>query len=308
MKIENINEIPAKISKGYITEEEACRDVATFFLENKNIFKLFRRNESREEYCDRISEITEYLLFKGKKILENYDSSRGSFFNYLYTTVWNKDRILRHTANFKRITRSITKNLLESTAREVESPFTDSTFIQMQEKTEKKVFTHKNETRPVKEVLKDRRIHFQKKLRLLLLLKSCFYITDSDIIETAQATNTSISELFNYTELLNSEIDLKRDRIQRLISRRNSAFILMNNYKSQLDICDAFYEYKTMDLKKKISTQERLWNISQRKGPKICPSNKKLAELLDMNERTIGYYLEKGMKLYGENSKYIEEN
>ncbi len=78
MNREDIELIPESVKTGMKTWEQVTKELVVFIVKNKPMFGLQKFDE------DFISDFIITFVYKGPASMAEYDTSRGSFFAYLF--------------------------------------------------------------------------------------------------------------------------------------------------------------------------------------------------------------------------------
>ncbi|MGP1459690.1 MAG: hypothetical protein ACTTKL_10340 [Treponema sp.] len=140
----------------------------------------------------------------------------------------------------------------------------------------------------------------EKKIALVVSLKSCYYVDDEHIEAVSDFCEIPKEDLTDTVETLKLSLRPKIERLETLKNRRDRSYYLHRRYRLRLDYCktDAqniaklreLYEFHTKKWQEKNA-------LLQEKGYAVCPSNKVLAGVLGICERQIGYFLNKAERL-----------
>lgn len=142
----------------------------------------------------------------------------------------------------------------------------------------------------------------EKKIALVVSLKSCYYIDDEHIEAVSDFCEIPKEELTDTVEILKFSLRPKIERLEALKNRRDRSYLLHRRYRLRLDYCKT-EERDTAKLRELYEFHTKKWQeknaLLQGKGYPVCPSNKVLSEVLGICERQIGYFLNRAGRLKG---------
>ena len=305
MQIQNINDLPDLLAKNLISQKEAVNHIASFVIQNYPVFSLEKYDE------DFRSEIIVRTLEKGHLILSQYDKSQGSFFNFLFCTV-------------KSFIRSELKNISRKNINE--KIFQEASILSFNEKLKgNEKITHKiseiqkipynsksanpENLRKTFSVLKN----FEDRANFVLALKSAFYLDDEIISQFCKTYNLKKTEFTDIIQTCRISRITKIERNETNIARRNAAYFFHKRYEKQIENFDS--EESTRygsTVTERNKSQQKRWKTHnyKLKSPSgyIRTSNKVIAEILNIAERQVAYYMVKTLKNPPQiNEKHLEE-
>ena len=142
----------------------------------------------------------------------------------------------------------------------------------------------------------------EKKIALVVSLKSCYYINDEHIEAVSDFCEIPKEELTDTVETLKLSLRPKIERLEALKNRRDRSYLLHRRYRLRLNYCKT-EERDTAKLRELYEFHTKKWQekntLLQEKGYSVCPSNKVLSEVLGVCERQIGYFLNRAERLKG---------
>lgn len=314
-----IEEIPELYKSGQISSDEASHRITTYFLKNKKIFPLASKCKDVDELKDKTSEIIVYLLTNGRAILDHYDSRKASFFNYLYKIVDNQNKSWIRKRQNEMLDKSIVRRIItmDNEARQEKDPqeeyidnidrgqkFFEKTVVQSY------VLADPNSparTFPILNTfLKSRSISPEHKARILVSFKNCYSLEDSDLYKMAIDYNLNFVELTCIVDKLRSLLVDKMSTAQEHMSRQYKFYTAQKNFEQQSSMCDTASAYKANELHQMAQRYKKRWNAHVSQHIRIYPSNRQIAELIGMKERTLDYYINCSWRTNEEN--YPEES
>ncbi|MCR5496204.1 MAG: hypothetical protein K6F15_11280 [Treponema sp.] len=134
-----------------------------------------------------------------------------------------------------------------------------------------------------------------EKTALILALKSSYYLTDEHIEGISNLCKIPKSKLIEVVEELKDSIAYKEKKIQMAQRARDRSYQLHRKAARQLEDFPKSDKKNILEEKYKFYTKKWLEkNKKLKEAPYFaCPTNKKIAEVLGLCERQVGYYLQK---------------
>ena len=133
-----------------------------------------------------------------------------------------------------------------------------------------------------------------KKLTLVIALKSCYYLTEDNISSIAKFCKLDRETLQETIDYLKSGLGQKQEKFEQIARRRDFSFYQHRKYFEKIqNLKDDNQKDEEIDKLYKFHT-ERWINKNtflQKESYKVCPSNKVIADLLGICERQVGYYI-----------------
>lgn len=299
-----IEEIPKLYKSGQITCDEASHRITTYFLKNRKIFLLASKCKDTDELKDKTSEIILYLLTNSRKILDHYDSQKASFFNYLYKIVDNQNKSWTRKRQNEILDNSILRRIIkiDNEARQDSDPQEEyiDNMKRGQEFFEKTVSqsyvladpSSPSRTFPVlTSFIKSRRVSPEHKARVLVNIKNSYSLEDKDVYNLAADYNLNFLELTWIIDKLRSLLVDKMNAAQEHIIRQYKFYTTQKNYEQQSSMCDSSSQYKAQELHQLAQRYKKRWDTHASQRIRIYPSNRQIAEILGMKERTLDYYM-----------------
>lgn len=299
MNTNEINETGKLYKAGKISERTAINKAVEFVALN---YKLFGMEKFDEDFK---SDVVLKFLEKCPDLLHMYNPEQGDFFGLLYffvkTIVHTELKTAsRKTFNEKIFLETSVENYSEDLAKNFKishndleaKEFPENYVIDQSTSNLRKVFSNLKQS-------KDR-------ANIILALKSAFYLDDQIIDEICRIYNLNKIEFTDILQICKNQQLSKIERNQKNISRRNCAYFFHKKYSSQIngynksdseEINSTRYQ---MHLQSRNETQTDRWQ-KQNKNLRsskvfIRTSNKLIADILNICERQVSYYVEKTLK------------
>ena len=299
-----IEEIPKLYKSGKITSDEASHRITTYFLNNKKIFSISSKCKDSDELKDKTSEIILYLLTNGRKILDHYDSQKASFFNYLYKIVDNQNKCWTRKKQNEMLDKSIVCGIIKIDNEARQEPDPQDECIENMSREQKfmqkavtKSYVLASPSSPSRKFpvlstfIKSRNINPEYKARILVSFKNSYSLDDRDIYNLAQDYNLSFLELTTIVDKIRSLLVDKMYTAQEHLDRQYKFYTTQKNYEQQSSMCDTSSAYKANELNQLAQRYKKRWNAHVSQRVRIYPSNRQIAEIIGMKERTLDYYL-----------------
>lgn len=317
MKNFDLNLIPLMIDSKEITKTQAVEKLAVFVQNNYKIFNISEEDE------DLKSEIVLSILEKGLSLLNRYNSSYGSFFNYFFcfvkssTSTIRRKKVNHNLYDYHSITESILNYSLE------EEFYTNS--IELSKKIKKAPYNYKKIDPEVFQIAcKDHKYSIKKylkkhsndnsnlsnnlnkisplkikKILLVLALKSSYYIDDEQIMIISEICEIDYEILSNTIQQIKDELIERENHKKLLEQRRNKAYFHHQKYKTLINYLKDNNEkndkFKILNMQNKYIRHTNCWidlNNKLKKGTiNIRPTNKTVAQILGICERQVSYYI-----------------
>lgn len=314
----DINEIYSLVSEGSLSEKEALDILVVYISKNPLVFGLYGYDE------DFRSELVLQILEKGNVIFKNYNESTGSFFTYLYCYIKSTVLFL-----IKRCDVSNYHDYFDffegiETYSENQISYLQNEIAWLEQNLNTQEFSYPNQQN--KDVffqeesnfltkMKETSPFLAKKVVLILILKSCYYITDSQINKLCDIFELDKNDIFQKIQKLNNTLSEKIERKHCYEERRNNAYFRKNKYAREIEILkeksDDVSLIKKEYLEKKFDKTTKCWSILNDKlqsGYKnIRPTNKNIANLTGICERQVSYYIKNAKELKKEAEEEILE-
>jgi len=305
MKSIPINHLPILLESKAITEKEAVDSLAEFICLNYPVFGLQNYSE------DFRSEILVKLLEKGAIIFRTYNKSKGDFFNYFYCYI--NTMIKSELKSLSR--RNMNEKVFQNHCADAypENQYSYSRISPTDYDAPKIPYSFKPITpenlKAAFHSLPDR----NAKMNVVLALKAAYYLNDEIISDLCHSYNLDRNDFIENVQICKNTLLDKNERNQEAIERRNKSYFYHKRYEYQLDKMfknDDFFEVPHVQklLEKKDSNQKKRWkNQNLKLNDKrmgLRTSNKIIANLLNLCERQVGYYLLKSIENYDEESPH----
>ena len=323
MTREDIELIPEMVKSGKKSWEQVAKELVLFIIANKPMFGLQKFDE------DFISDFIITFLDKGPESMNEYDTSRGTFFAYLFCITRNfqtslvKRAAINNQIEYLKLGESICnyENKIEAynniKYEDFERPKVPYSYkpisykdFQIACKTDsyhiKKVMSS-NQTcfaDHIKEKLKDYSPKMIQNIMLVLMLKSSYYITDDQVEKISALLNISSSSLHQIIQEINLQMEKRIFNKEKIEIRRNRAYFQHKRLKCQMEWNENNTiepEYENLTLKRKYQKNTRNWSTLNHQLEEgkihIRPTTKLIAKILGMSPRQVTYYQTTARKL-----------
>jgi hypothetical protein len=275
--------------KGKISKEEIKKQTLEIVVKEKKYFRLYNLDNDFE------SEVLIMLNSQLDRILATFDSTKSSYSTYIvYVVETIKKNIYLKTVKYK----SQEAALIKYASEEQESYLSEQT--------------------PEYNINKDKlNINFNKlvneyssknlstKLKVLvLILKSCNYLTDNHLTQLSDEYKIPIMEINALVKIAKKQMQNKIIKNQIMNIRKNRLYILKNRYMNQL----IFLENKSLirnQIEKSLDfTNKTLSEYNSKNQEKaISPSNSDIGKILNIPYHRVNAFLTSINKKYGKNYK-----
>ncbi len=323
MTREDIEQIPEMVKSGKTNWEQVAKELVVFIVKNKPMFSLQKFDE------DFISDFIITFLDKGPESMNEYDTSRGSFFAYLFCITRNfqtslmKKAAIHNQIEYLKMNESICnyenkieayKNIKYDDFERPKVPFsykpisykdfqiackTDTYHIKKVMNSDTTVFSEN-----IKEKLKEYSPKMIQNIIMVLALKSSYYITDEQIEKISELLNINSITLHQMIQEIKIHMERRISNKEKIEIRRNRAYFMHKRFKSQMEWNEnntAEPEYENFSLNKKYQKNTRNWtnlNHQLEEGKiHIRPTTKLIAKILGMSPRQVTYYQTTARKL-----------
>ncbi|MBE6350954.1 MAG: hypothetical protein E7062_09455 [Spirochaetaceae bacterium] len=307
--MKDINELYSLVSTGSLSEKEALDILVVYISKNPILFGLVGYDE------DFRSELILLILEKGEVLFKNYNKMNGSFFTYLYCYIKSSIFVLiKHLDvskyheyfDFYEGIETYNENQLSYMKNEVD--WIEQNFITYQESIQRNLqqkdeFFSTNET-PL-EKLKTTSPLLAKKIVLVLILKSSYYITDTQINKLCENFELDKEDILNKVQKLKNSLGDKIDRKHSYEERRNNAYYRRKKYATKIENLkeknDEISLIKKDAFERKFEKTTKCWkNLNEKLQSgfrNIRPTNKVVANLTGICERQVSYYIKNAKEL-----------
>lgn len=317
--------LPELLAEGKISRKDALNLIGEEITRNPLKFGI--TGDSREI----ISDLYFAIRKKGYFLFDHYCSSFGSFRTYLCSfirfqikTIKKENALLyRNRKTYSHVEATEYENAQEkyeknefdykimhfrpySITRREAAPFIRSAVSEFPATAKKRgnpdderKKRENPEERPLKQnhsILNDfsKTKQSEKKLALILTLKSCYYLNEDTIETISKFCGIKHDSLMKVISELKKTIAGKHERYETLKRRRDYSYFLhrkcldklksLKEDNSPTDRIQRLYDFHT---EKWINKNRYLQKVSY----KVCPTNRAIAKVLGICERQVGYYM-----------------
>lgn len=285
-----VDDVYLQMQKKVITKEEACKKIMEMLYKFPFVFGLQSLSED---------ELMDFLIYQNPRtsqMIEKYDASKSSFTSYLYNHVeftlstWRKSRNLHNIMN-SCLDESSTEYYfaLEDDYSHHETKFFNKTFDEeLLEVAHFKEEFSKDSSSSLKMI--------QEEGTLFSALKSCNSLSETMISKVSILSDKDEKQLRFYIKELQQQTKTKVERKNSLIEKRNRNY----TYKIRYEHAYAnknINSLKRQEAKKKYEYYDEKLRKQNAKltgtNGMTSPSNRQIAELLNIKERHVQYILKK---------------
>lgn len=275
--------------RGKISKEEIKKQTLEIVFKEKKYFRLYNLDNDFE------SEVLIMLNSQLDRILATFDSTKSSYSTYIvYVVETIKKNIYLKTVKYK----SQEAALIKYASEEQESYLSEQT----PEYNFNKDKLNINFNKLVNEYSSK---NLSTKLKVLvLILKSCNYLTDNHLTQLSDEYNIPIMEINALVKIAKKQMQNKIIKNQIMNIRKNRLYILKNRYMNQL----IFLENKSLirnQIEKSLDfTNKTLREYNSKNQEKaISPSNSDIGKILNIPYHRVNAFLTSINKKYGKNYK-----
>lgn len=147
-----------------------------------------------------------------------------------------------------------------------------------------------------------------EKTTLVLALKSCYYLTDDHIEGVSTLCGIPKEKLIEIVEELKESVSKREEKIMRAQKARDRSFQLRLKIEEELE--DLPENARKEELLKNLQLHTKNWNsrnsMLKTQSYHPSPTNRKIAEVLGLCERQIGYYLQKAGETVEKHNKEMK--
>lgn len=275
--------------KGKISREELKKQTLEIVFTEKKYFRLYNVDKDFE------SEVLIMINSQLDRILVKFDSTKSSYSTYIgYVVETAKKNIYLKTVKSK----SHEAALLKYVSEEQESYLSEQTPEYNLNKDKLNI----NFNKLINEYSSK---NLSTKLKVLvLILKSCNYLTENHLIQLSKEFNIPIMEIDEAIRIAKKQMQNKIVKNQIMNIRKNRLYILKNRYQNQLD----FLENKSVvrnQIEKSLNFTNKMLNEYNEKNQEkaISPSNSDIGKILNIPYHRVNAFLSSLNKKYGKNYK-----
>lgn len=298
----NLNQLPELMAENKISTQEALRIIAADVMENPLSYKIPTSDEDlKSELCLRLIQTSDYIFRHYKKNLCSFKTYLCSFIHFQIMNIvrdkYKENYLEEHIKNMSIFNYEEDKNKYNMN----ETSFNIDHLKNLNPKKQTKpLFSRKHpissdsfkeffETKPEKKI----------KTTLVLALKASYYLTNDHIEKISRYCGIKKSELQQLVDEINESLKTKQEAMETTKRLRDKSFQLHLKFQQMIE--KAANETEKQEYLQKYSKQTENWQkknqILQEQAQKLCPTNRRLAELLGICERQVGYYLQRAEQM-----------
>lgn len=295
----NLNDLPQLVKNHKYTAEEASKIIATDVLLRPQNYKVPVTNEEIR------SELSVKLIQNADYIFTHFKPSLCTFRTYLCSFVhFQVMNIVRDFYHSQKIENHVTEQSIINYEEEEDKYYEDEAAFKI---GHKKNFPKQSNQNDLAETFQDGDItsFFEtkpsKQIRstLVLALKSCYYLTPEHISRISKYCGINRKELETLVNDLKDSLHIKHEKLEKIKKHRDKSFELHMKFQKLID--KATNETDKQEYLKRYTKHTQNWHkkniLLQQQSYKVCPTNKRLAQILGVCERQIGYYLQNAADL-----------
>lgn len=295
----DLNDLPEMVKTNEISALAATKLIAADVLQKPQNYKVPVTNEEiRSELSLRLIQNSDYIFSHFKNDLCSFKTYLCSFIRFQIMNIirdaYKKDKIDTHVTEMSVFNYEDDNEKYKEDEASFKIGHTYNTCFNRPANCNKSYlvnesFTSFFETKPSKKI----------RSTLVLALKSCYYLTPDHIDKISNYCGIKRKELEILVNDLKESLKDKHDKLEEIKNHRDKSFEL--HIKFQKLIEKASTESKKQEYLKCYARHTENWKkknlLLQEQSFKVCPTNKRLAELLGVCERQIGYYLQNAENL-----------
>ncbi len=319
-----LNIIAQEILAGKISLKEGGLKTMLVIYENRKYFGLYQLD--KDTFHD-------FLLFEYEhflRIFKTFDSRKGTFSTFYIHSMQNSLRaFIRRIAKRNAIENAYESSksfFYEEQAYDYwhaetetlinifdEDYFNASDYISKYESLRKKQRGRSNKNRnKISDsfITREHRENFHKTACLVLVLKSCFNLTDSLIKKASVLTNVSEDNLLKMAETAKEKTWSKKKAHDKIEQARDNAYFYSRRYQQEMmQMEDEMYKKSKQE---KYLSQTKKWqernNHLQNMSCRITPTNKVIGQILHIPSHRVGYVLREIKKMESQLSLVNKNN
>ncbi len=313
---EELENLPDEVRAGRLTVKDALGKLAALILQSPGRYVV-------QHDDDLVSEVIVELLQKGFSLFDHYDRKFGSFAGYFASYVRFLSKSVRRVSSKEAmsgiacwVSQQEAYSRDEAKYSENEYPARITAF--------RPYFPPRTASAPyriraVAHTAEEKNCAYRarpsfhlpdffqtkpplnKRIALVLALKSSYYLTDEHVDAVSSFCGIPKDELHTAVSALKDGLRPKIDKFIKIQDKRAHAYFLHCKYRLRLQYLKGNEAQTDGRLHELYEMHTRNWrktnNLLQNHSYAVCPSNKKLAELLRICERQIGYYINRADRL-----------
>lgn len=292
---DDVNEIQQQVAVGSIDRNSGALKILACLYENNILFYKFKMDSDSQH--DFFLNMYPTLC----KLFVYYEPAKSSFATYLFTVLdLNARSFLRRKAkaytNQLSYSRLYTEEHIESTLED-EEPLYDN----RSDNGNSVQNDNTNITSPYAERSKypfSSRQYSRKERILILAMKSAYYLTPTHVKRLAQETGYSEELLWHYKVELEKKMHSKIEVKEKAVFLRNSDYYKKNKLEYEM-LAVRSDSYLYPQLKKSYAYYYKRWMKrikNHLQDMRVVPSNKAIADILNISENRIHRILQKSLK------------
>ncbi|MCQ2981440.1 MAG: hypothetical protein MJ178_01660 [Treponemataceae bacterium] len=220
-------------------------------------------------------------------ILQNYDASRSSFATFFtYCFNMEKKRFFKEYYRKTSKQKAITEYLMEETVTDAAEPEDAFFFLNTIPLSLEQI------TAGIPAFKRIRCLSPEQKL-LIITLKSCYFLTPSQVTQIARLTGITEAALNELLCTVDRTLDKRIRRITEHNERLNQAYLTRKQILHQLSMVPESGSLH-QKLMKSLDHQNDILNRMNREAkdiPALAPSNKVIAEVLNISSTSVSHFL-----------------
>ncbi len=313
----NLESIPELVRAGAISKQQGMNLLVEEIQKNSFKYKILNNDE------DLISELVLHFLQNEKNFFENFIKQKLPFEAYFHSVVKFRSMSIKRTLYKDSLRKHSTEVLNELSYEEVSEKYDKNEFVnkivtfspvcpvklkrvpyktkRYENSAEVQYLLNKRST--LASFFRDKR-SYEQKVVLICALKSCYYLTEEILRSVSVFCMIDYNDLQSKVLALKDELEVKRERFSKMEERRDRAYHLHRYFQKRLELFNSEKksEYEYQAILKKFISHTKSWekhNSSLHlEKKKICPTNKRISQLVGLCERQVGYYIHDKESLY----------
>ena len=307
--MKNLEKLAQQVSDGTLSVDKASLQIMETVYKNRKWFGLKKLQGD---------DLHDFMLFyyeRSKAVFSFYKPELGSFENFLYVNInnallaWYKTRAKRSCEEstlsmmddifYEESVKSYEKMDPASVCAAMDNDIPSiNRILEMRKKDEKSYSMRRGRKIRNSRAGFAKTENLRKEACLVLLLKSCSFVSDSMIENAAAVCGKSFGEIKKLVEEAKRSIKSKKNRISRLEKTRDNFFYYKRKFTAEMERADVGSD-TSMEIGAKIEKADAAWRIKneQLHSENLrVPSNVTIGRLLGISDRHVRYVINQAQK------------
>ncbi len=283
----SLDAIYADFKNKKTTLPETVNKIIRLMYENPKYFQL----ESFSQ--DNLQDFMVFCHPQLRLIIQKYDDSRSSFATFFsYCIYMQKKRFFKvYYRNYAK-QKAISEYLEEETMTDAAEVSAYKNNVDLQDILPPETISLDIIMKTIPGFSRIRSLTPKQKL-LILTLKSCSFISDSQVQQIAQITGMKLEDLYSMLDTVEKSLNTRKKRINECNERLNKAWLCKKKLKLELSAAEENSCHKEI-LEHSLHVQDRILALYQEKSkeiPYLCPTNKIIGTILQVSPTAISHFL-----------------